>query len=79
MEITSGGQRIHNYQQLVKSIEFKGLNPENFESYLMPFKYGMPTHGGMGLGVERLLKQMLELQVADEASLIPRTKDKFIH
>ena len=79
MEITSGGQRIHNYQQLVESIKSKGLNPENFESYLMPFKYGMPAHGGMGLGVERLLKQMLELQVADEASLVPRTKEKFIH
>ena len=45
----------------------------------MPFKYGMPPHGGMGLGLERLIKLMLDLQVADEASLIPRTKDKFIH
>jgi len=79
MEITSGGQRIHNYQQLVDSIKSKGLTPENFESYLMPFKYGMPPHGGIGLGVERLLKQMLELQVADEASLIPRTKEKYTH
>lgn len=79
MEITSGGQRIHNYNQLVEAIKTKGLNPDNFESYLMPFKYGMPPHGGMGLGVERLLKQILNLQVADEASLIPRTKDKFIH
>jgi len=79
MEITSGGQRIHNYEQLVESIKSKGLNPESFESYLMPFKFGMPPHGGMGLGVERLLKQMLNLQVADEASLIPRTREKFIH
>lgn len=79
MEITSGGQRIHNYNQLVEKMKEKGLNPENFESYLMPFKYGMPPHGGMGLGVERLLKQMLNLQVADEASLIPRTREKFIH
>ena len=78
-EITSGGQRIHQYDELVKSIESKGLNPDNFESYLMPFKYGMPPHGGMGLGLERLIKLMLDLQVADEASLIPRTKDKFIH
>ncbi len=79
MEITSGGQRIHNYEQLVKSIESKGLNPEAFESYLMAFKYGMPTHGGMGIGVERVLKQMLNLNTAEEASLIPRTKERHSH
>jgi len=79
MEITSGGQRIHNYEQLVKSIESKGLNPEAFESYLMAFKFGMPTHGGMGIGLERVIKQMLNLSTAEEASLIPRTKEKFIH
>ena len=45
IEITSGGQRIHNYEQLVESIKAKGLNPESFESYLMAFKFGMPKHG----------------------------------
>lgn len=79
MEITSGGQRIHNYEELVKSIESKGLKPEAFESYLMAFKFGMPTHGGMGIGLERVIKQMLNLNSAEEASLIPRTKEKFIH
>jgi nondiscriminating aspartyl-tRNA synthetase len=79
VEITSGGQRIHNYTQLVESIKSKGLNPDNFESYLMPFKYGMPPHGGFGIGLERVLKCMLNLQTADEASLIPRTREKFIH
>jgi nondiscriminating aspartyl-tRNA synthetase len=52
VEITSGGQRIHGYKQLIESIQSKGLNPENFESYLMPFKYGMPPHGGLGIGLE---------------------------
>jgi nondiscriminating aspartyl-tRNA synthetase len=79
MEITSGGQRIHNYKQLVESINKKGLNPENFESYLMSFKYGMPPHGGMGIGLERVIKQMLNLNSVEEASLIPRTKEKNIH
>lgn len=79
MEITSGGQRIHNYEQLVKSIESKGLSSESFESYLMAFKFGMPPHGGMGIGLERVIKQMLNLSSAEEASLIPRTKEKFIH
>lgn len=79
VEITSGGQRIHNYEQLKNSIKSKGLNPENFESYLMAFKYGMPKHGGMGIGLERVLKQMLNLNSVEEASLIPRTKEKIIH
>jgi nondiscriminating aspartyl-tRNA synthetase len=79
MEITSGGQRIHNYEELVKSIESKGINPSQFESYLMAFKYGMPSHGGFGIGLERVIKQMLNLSSVEEASLIPRTKEKFIH
>lgn len=79
MEITSGGQRIHNYEELINAIESKGLNPESFESYLMAFKFGMPTHGGMGIGLERVIKQMLNLTTAEEASLIPRTKEKNIH
>ena len=79
MEITSGGQRIHNYNQLVESIKSKGLNPEKFESYLMAFKYGLPSHGGYGIGLERVIKQMLNLNSAEEASLVPRTKEKFIH
>lgn len=79
VEITSGGARIHNYGQLVESIKAKGLNPEKFESYLMPFKWGMPPHGGLGIGLERILKQMLNLNSAEEASLIPRTREKFIH
>lgn len=79
MEITSGGQRIHNYEELCSSIVSKGLNPQNFESYLMPFKYGLPPHGGMGIGLERVIKQMLNLNSAEEASLIPRTKERNIH
>lgn len=79
IEITSGGQRIHNYEELIKSMHERGLNPELFESYLMPFKYGMPPHGGMGIGLERIIKQMLNLNIVEEASLIPRTKDRFIH
>lgn len=79
LEITSGGQRIHNYNQLVESIKSKGLNPETFESYLMPFKYGMPKHGGLGIGTERVIKQMLNLNSVQEASLIPRTRTNNLH
>ena len=79
MEITSGGQRIHNYQQLIKSIESKKLDPDSFESYLMPFKFGMPPHGGCGIGLERVMMQLLNLNSVQETSLIPRTREKYIH
>lgn len=79
LEITSGGQRIHLYKELVSSIKSRGMSPESFNSYLMAFKYGMPPHGGFGIGLERVIKQMLKLNTVEEASLIPRTKERFIH
>jgi nondiscriminating aspartyl-tRNA synthetase len=78
MEITTGGQRIHNYEELKSVMVEKGLEPEHYEKYLMCFKYGMPAHGGCGIGTERIVKQLLNLRTVEEASLIPRTKDRFI-
>ncbi len=79
LEVTSGGQRIHDYEMLVKRIVAKNLNPASFESYLMPFKYGMPLHGGFGIGLERIMMQMLNLHSVEVASLIPRTNTRFLH
>lgn len=79
MEITTGGQRINNYEQLKEAIVEKGMNPESFGSYLMPFKHAMPPHGGLGIGTERVIKQMLNLSTVHEASLIPRSKEHFLH
>ncbi len=78
MEITTGGQRIHNYEQLKESLISNGLSPESYEQYLMAFKYGMPPHGGCGIGTERIVKQLLGLGTVEEASLVPRTKERFI-
>jgi nondiscriminating aspartyl-tRNA synthetase len=72
LEITTGGQRIHDYnEQVEKMIKYK-LNPENFESYLMIHKYGMPPHGGLGIGLERLVMKLLNLTNVRQASLFPR-------
>lgn len=71
-EISSGGQREHRYENLVKRIEKKGLDPKDFEFYLDAFKYGMPPHGGWGIGIERLLVKMLDLSNIREAILFPR-------
>ncbi|MCB0749619.1 MAG: aspartate--tRNA(Asn) ligase, partial [Ignavibacteriae bacterium] len=70
-EITSGGQRCHTHQSLVDGLLRKEMNPENFEDYLSIFKYGMPPHGGFGLGLERLTMTILKLENVREASLFP--------
>jgi nondiscriminating aspartyl-tRNA synthetase len=70
-EITSGGQRRHTYASMVEGILSKGMDPSNFEDYLSIFKYGMPEHGGFGMGLERLTMTMLKLKNIREASLFP--------
>ena len=72
VEITTGGQRVHDYDQLVAAIKAKGLDPEKFTYYLQAFKYGMPPHGGFGMGLERLTAKLLGLENVKEATLFPR-------
>lgn len=72
VEITTGGQRRHDYENLVEGIRMKGLDPEKFSYYLQAFKYGMPPHGGWGMGLERLTQKMLGLANVKEATLFPR-------
>jgi aspartyl-tRNA synthetase len=71
-EISSGGQREHRYDKLVERMKKKGLDPGSFDFYLDAFKYGMPPHGGWGIGLERLLVKMLDLPNIREAILFPR-------
>lgn len=59
VEICSGGQRIHSYEELKKSMEESGVNPAKMSQYLESFKYGMPLHGGFGIGLERLCAAIL--------------------
>jgi nondiscriminating aspartyl-tRNA synthetase len=72
VEIASGGQRIHEYQQLLGSIEARGMDKEAFKDYLDIFKYGVPPHGGWGLGSERIIQKLLGLGSIKEAVLFPR-------
>jgi nondiscriminating aspartyl-tRNA synthetase len=71
VEIASGGQRIHDHDQLVESIKKKGMDPEGFKDYLSIFKFGMPPHGGFGMGMERFTMQLLKLENIREAVLFP--------
>ncbi len=70
-EITSGGQRRHTYASMVEGIKAKGMDPLHFTDYLSIFKYGMPPHGGFGMGLERLTMTLLKLKNIREASLFP--------
>jgi nondiscriminating aspartyl-tRNA synthetase len=76
VEIVTGGQRIHRYDELVQSLTLRGFNPQSCEGYLEAFKHGMPPHGGFGLGLERLTKQMLNLANVKEACLFPRDRNR---
>jgi aspartyl-tRNA synthetase len=71
-EIVSGGQREHRYDVLIARMRKKGLDPSDFEDYLAAFKYGMPPHGGWGMGLDRLVEKMLDLPNVREAILFPR-------
>jgi nondiscriminating aspartyl-tRNA synthetase len=70
-EITSGGQRRHTYESMLEGIRSKEMHPESFEDYLSIFKYGMPPHGGFGMGLERLTMTLLKLKNIREACLFP--------
>lgn len=72
VEISSGNQRVHEYEKLVEKMKWKGLDPANFSFYLQAFKYGIPPHGGWGMGLERITQKYLGLDNVKEASLFPR-------
>ena len=72
LEINSGSQRIHKYDDMIARMKERGLDPEKFSFYLQAFKYGMPPHGGCSTGLERFTARMLELANVKEASAFPR-------
>lgn len=76
MEVTTGGQRIHDYEEQVEKLKKRGMNPEDFEDYLTMHKYGMPPHGGLGLGLERIVENLLGLSTIKLATAFPRDRDR---
>ena len=72
LEITTGGQRIHDYEMLKERIVGAKMKLEDFAFYLDTFKYGMPPHGGFAIGLERITMKVLELSNIREAALFPR-------
>ncbi len=78
MEVTTGGQRIHDYRELLAKMERRNMDPDDISSYLMIFKYGMPPHGGLGIGLERLTMRLLDESNVREASLFPRDVTRLV-
>jgi nondiscriminating aspartyl-tRNA synthetase len=76
LEINSGSQRIHDYDELVEKMKSKDMDPEAFSFYLQAFKYGMPPHGGCSTGLERLTARLLNIGNVKEATLFPRDMNR---
>jgi len=76
VEIITGGQRIHDHAQLVAALEHQRLDPADHAGYLAAFAHGMPPHGGMGMGLERLTAQLLGLANIRHACLFPRDRHR---
>jgi len=74
LEITTGGQRLHHRADLESALSARGIAPSSFENHLRMFELGMPPHGGLAIGLERLTAQILGLQNVREATLYPRDR-----
>lgn len=72
MEITTGGQRIHDYHHQVEKMRAREMDVGAFSSYLMAHQYGLPPHGGLGLGLERFTAKLLGFDNVRFAALFPR-------
>lgn len=72
MEITTGGQRIHDYHMLKEKIAARGMTEKGMDAYLDAFKHGMPPHGGLGIGLERLTMKLCGEENVRETTLFPR-------
>jgi len=74
VEIATVPQREHRYNQLIEQMKIAGVDPsaKGFEAYVQAFKYGLPAHGGCGLGIDRLVEKVIGLANIKEAILFPR-------
>ncbi len=74
LEIASGGRREHRLDRLLANLKAAGLDPARFSGYLEAFRFGMPPHGGWGLGIDRLVQALTDVQNIREARLFPRDR-----
>jgi len=76
LEVITGGQRLHLYEDYLAALDIRGLAPEPFEGYLEVFRFGMPPHGGFAIGLERFVARLVEAANIREATLFPRDRSR---
>jgi aspartyl-tRNA synthetase len=76
IEISSGGQRIHLPELLIARLKAKGLDPDDFKSYIDSFRFGAPPHSGWSIGLERITQIICGLDNIKEATMFPRDRDR---
>jgi len=78
LEIGSGGERIHKYNDLIKKMRKMGLSIDNFRHHLVFYKCGMPPHAGWGIGLDRLMMSILGFKNIRETVLYPRDRFRLV-
>jgi nondiscriminating aspartyl-tRNA synthetase len=76
VEIVTGGQRLHRYEDYLAALAQRGIDPAPFGGYLQAFRHGMPPHGGFAIGLERWVARLVGLANVREATLFPRDRSR---
>ena len=76
LELSSGGRRLHNPEQLKSRLKEQDLDPSSFEEHLKTFGWGMPPHSGWGMGLDRLMTVLIGIDNVREVVLYPRDPDR---
>ena len=76
LELSSGGRRLHDPVKLRSRLQEQGLNPSQFEDHLKAFDWGMPPHSGWGLGLDRLMSVLTQIDNVREVVLYPRDPER---
>jgi len=76
VEVTTGGQRLHRREDLEAALKARGMEPGLFAAHLRMYDLGMPPHGGLAIGAERLTCQVLGLQNVRQATMYPRDQNR---
>jgi nondiscriminating aspartyl-tRNA synthetase len=72
LELVTGGQRLHRYEDYLSALAARGMSAEPVAGYLEAFQYGMPPHGGFAIGLERWVARLAEAHNVREVTLFPR-------
>ena len=76
LELSSGGRRLHDPEQLKSRLKEQNLDPASFEEHLKTFGWGMPPHSGWGMGLDRLMTVLIGIDNVREVALYPRDPDR---